>query len=516
MDPREMPADDPDMASAESADALSEQQSAEDVDAEQQDTADSPAGETSPDESSEGESPAEQPTAKKRKRRVRTTRINRLVMAFQPDVVELENRPVPGKARWTLYTVTLLLAGAVAWACWAQVDRIVVAPGKLITTEAPIVIQPVTLSPIKHIYKRFGDIVEAGEKLAELDPTFAEAEYAQGILLDKSLRAQITRLEAERDHVDYVVDLQNSTPAELNEYKIFVDKQTEYKAKILDLNAQIRVLETKIDNNKLAQKNYKELVQVHEQKREKSKEAYLKGAISESTLLDESIQRISAETQYKDTVNQLRELEDELTSTKNKVDTFKAEWNTKITAELVEAKQKLSQNEQALTKTLRMKDLIDLRVPSDLGTKRFMIMEVADRSVGSVLREGEPLFKLMPLDVELEVEVDIPGKDVARIREGDSARVKLDSFPYQKHGTLDGEVIKINESSIEKGEPPNQQSVYQARIKLLNPNGLEGTPKDALMPGMTTIAEIKVGKRRVIEYFLYPLLRNLDSSIREP
>ena len=65
--------------------------------------------------------------------RARSPESDRTLVEFQPDAVEIEQRSVPGGARWTLYTVIGLLISTVVWSCWAQVDKIVTAPGKLIT-----------------------------------------------------------------------------------------------------------------------------------------------------------------------------------------------------------------------------------------------------------------------------------------------------------------------------------------------------------------------------------------------
>ena len=203
----------------------------------------------------------------------------------------------------------------------------------------------------------------------------------------------------------------------------------------------------------------------------------------------------------------------------------------------------MNQTTEELSKAVRSNELVELKVPEDLPFKRFVVFEVADRSVGSVLRPGEPLFRLVPIDVPLEVEVEITGRDISKIRaasteqidqamqalssdrepelpEGSRVSVKLASFPFQKHGTLDGVVRTISEGSFEKNSSNGASTgvtMYKARIQLEDPVTLEDVPDNfRLMPGMMTTAEIKVGRRRVIEYFLYPLLRYQSESIREP
>ena len=134
---------------------------------------------------------------------------------------------------------------------------------------------------------------------------------------------------------------------------------------------------------------------------------------------------------------------------------------------------------------------------------------------------------LVPQGATLEAEVDVEAKDIGRIRAGDGARIKLDAFPFQKHDTLPGEVRVISENAFDrsaaeqmlKPEPGREgqaAAFYRCRVKLLGTQ-LKNVPEGfRLMPGMKVRAEIKVGTRSVISYFLYPVIRALDEGLREP
>ena len=168
--------------------------------------------------------------------------------------------------------------------------------------------------------------------------------------------------------------------------------------------------------------------------------------------------------------------------------------------------------QQSLSKTARVKDLIEMKSPA-----RAMVIAVAERSAGSVVREGEALVTLVPLDSPLEVDVVIETRDIGHVRVGDFARIKLEALPYQKFGILEGQVRAINADVTEQdGANGRKIQVYKARIAITR-SALRDLPADfALLPGMTASAEVKVGKRRLISYFLYPIIRALDSGLREP
>jgi HlyD family secretion protein len=229
--------------------------------------------------------------------------------------------------------------------------------------------------------------------------------------------------------------------------------------------------------------------------------------------------------------NKLRELKVEATVIEKQREAFVAEWQANVAQELLKNRQELANLQEEIKKARHLNQLVELRVPDQYETKEFVVFEVADRSIGSVLKSGEPLFKLIPLDVPLEVEIQIDGRDIGRVRPigqrptagdfpaGSEVKIKLNAFNYQQHGTLSGFLRTVSEGSQERdsknGLPP--QVSYRGIVELIEPIKLiDLSDNQRLMPGMTATAEIKVGRRRVIDYLLYPLFRYLDSSLHEP
>jgi HlyD family secretion protein len=131
-------------------------------------------------------------------------------------------------------------------------------------------------------------------------------------------------------------------------------------------------------------------------------------------------------------------------------------------------------------------------------------------------------MRLIPIKAELEAEVEILGKDIGQLSVDMDlpVRVKMTSFEYQKFGTLDGKIRTISEGTVQKqaGEGKPALSVYKARITIDFDHSEKFTKPGHFkpLPGMSVITDIKVGERRVIEYFLYPFLKHLDVAAREP
>ena len=177
-------------------------------------------------------------------------------------------------------------------------------------------------------------------------------------------------------------------------------------------------------------------------------------------------------------------------------------------------------DERDLAKAVRMNDLVVLTAPED-----GIVLEVAKRSVGSVLREAEPLVTMVPTSAPLIAEVMIDSADVGYTKLGDEVAIKVDAFPYQRHGLLEGRLRAIGEDSVSTLAPgtvtpaanlPIPGVVHRSQVAL-DDGRLHALPEGTrLIPGMTLTAEIKVGSRSVISYFLYPLMRAVNEAIREP
>ncbi len=456
-----------------------------------------------------------------------------ILVEFQPDAVEIEKQSVPGRARWTLYAVVAMMICVVTWACWAEVDLIVTAHGKLITTMSPVVIQTVNTAPIRSMNAQFGDRVTAGQVLATLDPTFSEADLAVLKAKRIALKSTIARLSAEKDKTEFTTQGHESDASWLLQKQVFLERENQFRSKLEEFDSELEKLAVKQQNNEITIEHLREAFLGHRKYEASIKRLADRGSKSEEDVLSRRLQTGQAEMQYISAQNQTHEMKREVDSIRARRDAYVAQWRSELVTELARATQDYGQIEEELNKAVRANDLVELRVPQDTPFSAFVVFEVADRSVGSVLKPGEALYRLVPVDVPLEAEVEIAGRDISKINRanGDSissgdlpkgsvVRVKLASFPYQKHGTLDGAVRAISEGSFEKqgaSGQPTGATMYKARIQLLNSEGLNNVPDNfRLMPGMTTTAEIKVGRRRVIEYFLYPLLKYADESIREP
>lgn len=439
---------------------------------------------------------------------------SRVVAQFQSDAAEIEQLTPPRVGRITLYCVAALIVTAIAFACVSRVDMIVTAHGKLITTRPNLVVQPLETSVIREIRVKAGDSVNRGDVLAILDPTFSQADLAQ--LRDRlaGLDASIDRLRAELDGVDYVVDKAANSDQVLQR-RVFLQRRAAYDLQIQNYDAQIASAQA---NLKTAQSEELVLAQRLDtmQSIEAMRNALMAKEVgSKLNFLLSRDARLEVESNLARVRGSIVDNVHRLEKARSDQKVFAAEFRRAAYQELVETLPKRNSTAEDLKKAELRRQLIVLSAPADA-----VVLEIADRTVGSVVREAETLFVLVPRDEALRAEVNVEGRDIGQVAVGQAVRVKFEAFPFQKYGTATGEVGVISQDSFSpdaKAEGARRSSApyYRVLIDLRDTHLRLPSEHFRLMPGMAVTAEMKAGKRTVISYFLYPLLRGLDESIRE-
>lgn len=439
----------------------------------------------------------------------------RLISEFQPDAIEVEESTPPRIARMTLYTVVALIAAAITWASLSQVDTIVAAQGKLISTSPNIVVQPLETSVVRNIHVKAGDVVGRGQALATLDPTFSQADVDQLRTRLTALDANIHRLQAELNNQKFIV-VDSGNQDQVLQAKLFAERKAFYETSLRNYDAQIASAQA---NLKTSQSEEVTLQQRLETLRsiETMRETLMDKAVGSK------LNYLLSRDARLDIDGNLARLRGNQVDYTHRIERSRAEQQTFIedfrrTAyqDLVDAIAKRNSAVEDLKKAELRQQLIVLKAPVDS-----IVLEIASRTVGSVVREAETLFVLVPRNENLQAEVNVEGKDIGQVAVGQSVRLKFDAFPFQKYGTGHGTVRVVSRDSFApdtKNDATRHMSSPYYRILIdVDEARLRSQPADfQMIPGMAVTAEMKVGHRSVMSYFLYPLIRGLDESIREP
>lgn len=438
---------------------------------------------------------------------------------FLPDADEIERSPLPWPARLTLYALLAMLVSFLLWASLSEVDRIVVARGRLVTPLPNIVVQPLETSIIQSIDVRLGQIVKKGEHLATLDPTFTGADEAQLRTRLHSLETETVRLQAElagdKSAAVKVADADGQLQAQLA-----VERRGNYAAQMTKLEESLARLRAGMETNRRDQlalaARIKPLLEIEAMQEQLAAKQYSPRA----GFLEAQERRLEVERDMQLAKNRDEELRRQLAEVEAEKAAFAKGWRQKTMEDLLATSRERDAIREQLQKADKLHTLVTLTSPSDA-----VVLDIAKLSQGSVVKAAEPLFTLVPLDARLEAEVQIDSGDVGYVKVGDEAHLKLDAYPFQRHGTLAARVNTISEDAFRRDSGGGASAgaagggvdaYFMSRVGL-GKSKLKRLPDQArLLPGMTLSAEIVVGKRSVISYLLWPLTKALDESIREP
>lgn len=436
---------------------------------------------------------------------------DRTVNDFKPDASAIEEAPISLTANAALYTVAALLLAAVIWALIGKVDRIVVAPGKIATQTPMLVMQPFATAKIVSIDVKAGDHVAKGQVLARFDPTFSEADVSSLQQKVDSLTALTERLEAELTGRPYTAGADANT-ARITQAQIFAQELSDYNAstsqrdaRLAQIRSQIQVDEATLPGIRNQLGMAQQVAGMYDRLARQKAAATLDILRSQSSLID-------AQNKLQGVAGDHDKLMQQHTEVQQERQAFIDKWRADHSQQLVEARQNLAEAVESLNKANRLQDFSQLVAPAD-GT----VQQVADRSTGSVMREAEMLVTMVPDSADLYIEANVPSRDISYLKLGDSVRVKLESYPFQRFGTLSGtlSVISPDSQPLKEGDD-SSKLVYRVQVKLNESAAALAARKIYLKPGLVASAEIKTGGQTIATYILHPILRIGDEALREP
>lgn len=373
--------------------------------------------------------------------------------------------------RWIIWVVLIFLIVFSAWAKWAVIDQITRAPGAVIASSRTQVIQTQDGGTIESLRVREGDVVEAGQVLIRFERTRFETAYLEARAKAVGLAANVARLQAEALGGD------PSFPPELVNYP-------EFRASQLRLLAKRRAA---IDDEIRALENMMALVR---QELTMTEPLLLTGDVSRTEIL--RLQR------------QLAELNSQLTNKRNK-------YFQDAQAELNKAQEDLASVEQSLAQRKSQLELTELRAPV-----RGIVKNVRVTTVGGVLRPGDEVMQIVPLEDDLIIQAKVSPADIAFLRIGQDASIKIDAYDYTVYGDLSGKLVYISADTLSEDLRQSEQPYYRVQVQTQGRRfSAMGDKNMDILPGMTATVEIKTGSRTVLQYLLKPVTKTLSESLGE-
>lgn len=374
-------------------------------------------------------------------------------------------------SRLMVWGIALAIVAFLLWARWAQLDQITRAPGQVIATSRNQVIQAMEGGVLAELPVREGSVVKRGQLLARFDRTKAQASYLESAAKVAALQATVARLNAEifGGQPRFPPELADYPEFRANQMALFAKRQAGLREEVEALRKAEALISEELEMNLPLLKT---------------------GDVSRAEVI--RLQR------------QLVDVRGQITNKRNK-------YLQDCQAELVKAEEDLAGVQQVATQRKEQLGFTELLSPMD-----GVVRSVRLTTLGGIARPGEEIMQIVPVDEDLIFEAKVKPADIAFIKPGLPATVKLDAYDYTIYGVLTGQVSYISADTLTETIQGVEQPYYRVQVKTSG-RDLKGRNDERILiqPGMTATVEVKTGQRSVLDYLTKPITKTLSDSMGE-
>lgn len=471
------------------------------------------------------------------------SRLPRLQFAdyeFLPAALEVLETPLSPVRTWLIAAICAFVTSALIW-CWlGQVDIIATAQGKFQPVGRTKTIQSLETGKVLSIPVQNGSHVKAGDVLVVLDPGQVQADEA---VLEAAVVAE--RAEAARRAVALAL-ASNGTlgavpqvtfpagttpPIALREQRVLAQDVDHLATIVASLEGQVREKSAERDRLRAVVDAQSALVATLQERVDMRQTLFNMKIEAHAKVIDALETLQSQQATLASERGQIGEIDAALARLQQDIRKSFAAFGAENAQKLAETGRLLDENLEKLNKAHLRTAELTLHSPVD-GT----VTGSSVTSVGQVITVGEQIMQIVPGNAKLEIECYLPNGDIGFVREGQTAVVKVDSFPFTDYGTINARVIRVAHDAIPQPEAEQREQNPSAASKgfgmfggaqrvqnLFYPVTLEieasrmhvGDAELALVPGMAVTVEIKTGMRRIISYFLSPVMNVASTALRE-
>lgn len=416
-------------------------------------------------------------------------------------------------AQLLVWVMFLCVAAFFIWAYFAAVDQVVRGNGKVIPSTQIQVVQNLEGGIVKALHVAEGQMVERDQILLSIDDTRFDSSLQESRMRELSLRGKALRLQAEADglvSLPAFPDAISEAMPELydQENRLFGERRSQLDANRQILTEQAEQKRLAIAELEAKSKRVERSLALTERELNVTRPLREQGAVS-------AVEVLRLERQ----VNDMR---GDLSETRLAI--------PRAEAELKEVEQRQLELEAAFRKEARTEfNEVNTELKA-LGASSIALVDRVDRTqvrspingivkslgvqtVGGVVQPGMDLVEIVPVGDSLLIEAKVKPSDIAFLRPGLEAKVKLTAYDFAVYGGLEAQVEQISADTFveENGEP-----YYQVRVRTSKPALVKDGKSYSIIPGMTADVDILVGEKTILSYLLKPFLRARENALREP
>jgi hemolysin D len=463
----------------------------------------------------------------------RTRDLTALEREFLPPLLEIQETPPSPVHRWVMWTLIALVFALLLWATVGKISIVATAPGKFIPDGRVKEVQPLEASIVKAIHVKEGQRVHKGDLLLELDPTLSAAELAANEDKYGFNQLEQARLTSELTHAASQLANSGQPAARVAlEKRIRRAREQAHAAKLAGARATVEEKTQALAAAAATLTKYQETTAIAEERESSARPLVESGAISRVDYLqlkqDLAQNRNDLAAQDK-TVQQAQAAVAEVTRAaeqvqRDRVADIYSDLDQRITSE--------ASLKGDLDKSRQLYALKWLRAPVS-----GLVQKVDVTTIGQVVTPAQSLVTIVPDGTPLIIEATVSNEDIGYVKVGQPAEVKVDTFPFQKYGSLRGTLVSISPDAEEKnaasrdadtrsganatsgsqkasGDTTNAGYVYKVFIHTDQSAFQISGDSRAVQSGMTVQADITTDRRRVIEFFLSPVVKYMDEGLK--
>lgn len=423
---------------------------------------------------------------------------------FKPTLAEIEDNPASPLGRVTFWIIISVILFFAVWLCIGEVDVVITARGSIIPDGDVKILQPLDTGVVSKILCREGDYVKKGQVLIEIDPSITSPEL-------EARRKSLGYLELEKNRLSSILENKPflTTGKRLNREFTKIQKEI-HQSLISDLEKQLQIKMAELGRNE-------------EETRASEKElAYTRSILRINTdkeIRYRAVLDIISRSDYekvqndilanKNTIEQLthkiEQLKFQKDQIKNEIAHIDESFKTTILKETSDKQKQVTELAAEIEKTSFRNEKQSIVSPVDGHVSDLMI-----HTIGGVVTPAQKILSVVPIGSPLVMRATVLNKDIGYVTEGMNVSAKIDTFDFQKYGLIKGIIRNVSKHCI---EDEKLGKVYEIFVVPQNKSLIVDGKKVKISSGMTLTAEVKVGSRKIIEFFIYPLIKYLDEGI---
>lgn len=398
----------------------------------------------------------------------------------------------------------------ILWASLSELDEVTRASGRIVPSKQIQIIQNLEGGIVKEILVRQGDKVKAGDVLVKLDRTQFDAEFNRNEEEFLSLEATIARLKAESNFEEPVFDEKLMAEQEYmvsRELNLFNARKAEFDASINSIAARLKQIEQELIETEVSLVSARSASALADREVELLKPLVERGIEPQMELVRAEQRKIEASGDSRIAELGIEKAKKSVEEVNLQIEAERQKFRASALMELNEAETNRNQLVDSLPALSDRVNRTDVLAPTD-----GIINQVMVSTLGGIVDSGMPIVELVPLDDTLLVEAEVQPQDIAFLRPGQDARVKLTAYDFARYGALEGRVENISADAILNDQ---EQYVYVIQVRT-EENSL---PSDGgnlpILPGMVAEVDILNGKKSIMRYLMNPVLKLQEKAFRE-